>query len=234
LLLGSGLMISLSLGMLITLTMRQLAPDFTAAQERFFNFIVSSLSFQGTGLALTHFFLKHHEITWAEFLGLKGPGLKRALLIGAIVVVVALPVILTFNELMRVLIARLHEEPATQPTLQILEISVSLGQRILFGFTAIVVAPLIEEILFRGILYRAIQQRGFPKLALFGSALFFGVIHGSTMTLLPLSALAIILALLYDRTGNLMAPIFAHSLFNTVNFFGYLYRDQLAEWWKQI
>jgi membrane protease YdiL (CAAX protease family) len=232
--LAAGLLISLSLGMFVTLLFRQLGPELPVDRERFFDFLISSASFQGAGLLMIHFFLKQHEMTWREFLGLRGPRLSRAVLMGLGVVAVALPLIMGFNEVMRSLITRLHSEPETQPTMQILEISVSLGQRILFGFTAIVVAPVVEETLFRGIIYRAIQQRGYPGIALFGSSLLFGIIHGSMMTLLPLTALAIILALLYDRAGNLMAPIVAHSFFNTVNFFGYLYRQEIEHWWKQF
>ena len=42
-------------------------------------------------------------------------------------------------------------------------------------------------------------------------------------TLLPLSVLAVVLALLYDKTSNLLAPIIAHALFNAVNFFMFLH-----------
>lgn len=234
LLLGAGLMISLSLGMLAVLALRQFQPDLTAANLRFFSFLISMVSFQIAGLVLTHLFLQQHALRWREFLGLSGPRLGRALAAGLAVVVVALPLILGFNELMRVLITRWHSAPDLQPTMQVLELSVSVGQRICFGFTAIVLAPVVEEILFRGILYRTIQQRGFPRLALLGTSLLFGLIHGSLMTLLPLAALAAILALLYDRTQNLMAPIFAHSLFNAVNFFSYIFREELAQWWKQL
>jgi membrane protease YdiL (CAAX protease family) len=230
-------MASLSLGTLITLAVREFGPDFTIAQEKFCSFIISSVSFQGTGLVLTHFFLKHHDLTWTEFLGLKQPNLKRSILIALGVVVIALPLILGLNEFFRVLITRLYGTPDTQPTIQVLEISVSLGQRICFGITAILIAPVVEEILFRAVLYRTLKQRGYPRLALVGSALLFGAIHANWMTLLPLACLAVILALLYDKTDNLMAPIFAHAFFNAVNFFSFIYRDELTElfrWLKQF
>jgi len=38
------------------------------------------------------------------------------------------------------------------------------------------------------------------------------------MTFVPLTFLGLILAWLYDSTDNLIAPIFAHSLFNLDNF----------------
>jgi membrane protease YdiL (CAAX protease family) len=234
LLLGWGLMMSVLCGAVGAHALRRFGPELSIGDERFYTFLVGAVSFQGVGLILIHFFLRDHQLTWPDFLGFTGPRLGRSISLAFAIVVVALPLIVIFNELMRILITRLHEAPDMQPTMQALEISVSLGQRICFGFTAIVLAPIVEEILFRGILYRTIQQRGFPKLALFGSALLFGIIHGSVMTLLPLTALAIVLALLYERTQNLMAPIFAHSVFNAVNFFGYIYREDLTQWWKQL
>jgi membrane protease YdiL (CAAX protease family) len=234
LLLGTGLMMSLSIGVLITLAARQFGQGFTAAQERFMMFVISSVSFQGAGLILTHFFLKQHQVTWTEFLGLKGPNLRRAMVMGLGVAIVSLPMILLLNEFFRIVITRFHGTPDTQPTMQVLELSVSLGQRIVFGITAMLLAPVVEEILFRGVLYRTIKQYGYPRLALFGTSLLFGAIHLNWMTLFPLAALAVILALLYDRTGNLMAPIVAHSLFNAVNFFSYIYREQLERWFKQF
>jgi uncharacterized protein len=234
LLLVIGLMMSLSIGVLITLAVRQLGPEFSVSQERFMMFVISSVSFQGAGLILTHFFLKQHEVTWTEFLGLRGPNLRRAMILGFGVVIVALPLILGLNEFFRQVITRFHGTPDTQPTMQVLELSVSLGQRIVFGITAMLLAPMVEEVLFRGILYRAIKQYGYPRLALFGTALLFGAIHLNWMTFFPLASLAVILALLYDRTNNLMAPIFAHSLFNAVNFFSFIYREELERWFKQL
>ena len=49
---------------------------------------------------------------------------------------------------------------------------------------------------------------------------------GRIISALPaLFLLAIILGILYERTGNLLAPIAAHSLFNTLNLIA-LYRFQ--------
>jgi membrane protease YdiL (CAAX protease family) len=234
LLLGAGLMVCLSSGMLITLMLQIFWPDFMPAQQKFQNFLINGVSFQIGGLVLTHFFLKMHEVTWAEFLGLKNPNLGRALVLSLGVTVVALPLTIGLNEVCRLLLTHFSARPGVQPTMQVLEASVSLGQRICFGISAIALAPVVEEILFRAILYRAVKQRGYPGIALLGSALLFGAIHGSLMTLFPLTILAIILALLYDKADNLMAPIVAHSLFNATNFFFFIYQRDLERWWKQF
>jgi hypothetical protein len=80
---------------------------------------------------------------------------------------------------------------------------------IYFGVVAIVVAPVVEEILFRGILYPAIKELGRPRLALWGTAILFALSHENAMSLLPLTFLALVLTWLYERTDNLLAPIAA-------------------------
>src|SRR5437667_2016490 len=119
-------MISLSLGMSLSELLRQLEPDFTLAQEKFYGFVVSSVSFQGAGLALAHFFLKQHELTWAEFLGLKGPNLRRATLFGVVTAALVIPLTLFLNKQAGRLITFFQGTPEIQPTMQVLQLSVSL------------------------------------------------------------------------------------------------------------
>ena len=47
-------------------------------------------------------------------------------------------------------------------------------------------APVAEELLFRGILYPAIKQAGFPRLALWGTSLLFAAMHMNLVTFVPL------------------------------------------------
>ena len=82
----------------------------------------------------------------------------------------------------------------------------------------ILLAPFGEEMLFRGVVYPWIKQAGFPRLALWLSALIFAAFHVNLATFLPLFVLALALTILYERTNNLLAPVCAHALFNGFNF----------------
>ncbi len=88
---------------------------------------------------------------------------------------------------------------------------------IFFVVMAVVVAPIAEEILFRGILYPAIKQVGYPRLAVIGTALFFALFHVNLLTFASLMAVALVLIALYEFTDNLLAPIIAHAVFNASN-----------------
>ena len=156
----AGLMISLSLGTFASIALKAALSDLPDAQQKFAIFLLSTASFQLAGLVLTHYFLKVHEFTWGEFLGLSDLKPGRAILIAIAVTLVALPLTLGLNSLSEFALTKLQGKAAIQPTMQILAGTDHLTQRIIFGFAAILLAPLIEEILFRGILYRTGQQMG--------------------------------------------------------------------------
>ena len=88
---------------------------------------------------------------------------------------------------------------------------------IFFVVMAVVVAPIAEEILFRGILYPAIKQIGYPRVAVIGTALLFALFHVNLLTFASLTVVALGLIALYEFTDNLLAPITAHAVFNASN-----------------
>ncbi len=79
-----------------------------------------------------------------------------------------------------------------------------------------VVTPVAEECFFRGVLQTALgqvlRQRG---LAIVFVGLLFGLAHSQQPQVIPALALfGVILGVLYERHGGLLAPIVAHALFN--------------------
>lgn len=93
----------------------------------------------------------------------------------------------------------------------------NIGTLIFFVMMAVAVAPVAEEILFRGILYPAVKQLGHPRVAVIGTALLFALFHVNLLTFASLTAVALALIALYDFTDNLLAPITAHAVFNASN-----------------
>ena len=93
----------------------------------------------------------------------------------------------------------------------------NIGPLIFFVVMAIAVAPVAEEILFRGILYPAIKQIGYPRVAAIGTALLFALFHVNLLTFASLTVVALGLIALYEFTDNLLAPITAHAVFNASN-----------------
>lgn len=86
--------------------------------------------------------------------------------------------------------------------------------RLVIALSAVVFAPIFEEILFRGFLYRNLKQLWGPGPAMVAAGLLFGLAHLEPGLILPLSALGATLAFLYERSGSLLVPIFVHALWN--------------------
>jgi membrane protease YdiL (CAAX protease family) len=78
------------------------------------------------------------------------------------------------------------------------------------------VAPLCEELFFRGVLFRVLRQRMALWPAAIVDGILFGLVHGSFVILPVLAVLGIVFCYVYDRTGSLYPTIALHSLNNTI------------------
>jgi hypothetical protein len=93
-----------------------------------------------------------------------------------------------------------------------------LENPLVFVFAGIVLAPIVEEIFFRGFLFNGFRQRlGWNKAALL-SSLFFSLAHMEPVALIPTFILGYLLAYLFHRSNSLWPGVVLHCL---VNFFGF-------------
>lgn len=83
---------------------------------------------------------------------------------------------------------------------------------------AVVLGPVVEELVFRGFVFNALWRRMpfWPAAAC--SGLVFGAVHGEPAGILPLAAGGIVLASVYARTGSLWASMVTHGTFNAMTF----------------
>ncbi len=79
---------------------------------------------------------------------------------------------------------------------------------------AVLVAPVVEELVFRGGVFRFLKGRVPLAAALLGSGALFGLIHGNLHSLPGLVAVGVCLGLAYELSGSLKVPIFFHAFFN--------------------
>jgi len=89
--------------------------------------------------------------------------------------------------------------------------------RIAYILVAIFVAPLFEEIMFRGLLFPYLAKRGGLAGGTAMVSLIFAALHFHPPSFVPLALLSAGLCLAYWRTGSLWAGIGMHAIFNTVS-----------------
>jgi membrane protease YdiL (CAAX protease family) len=103
----------------------------------------------------------------------------------------------------------------------LLELVLTTGQPLAlacFALTAVLLAPLFEETLFRGVLLPVLGQRVGPGLAVLLSALIFAAAHLSLNELAPLMVLGLGLGWLRLRSGRLGSCVLVHALWNGFTF----------------
>lgn len=115
-----------------------------------------------------------------------------------------------------------REVPPTQETFQAAAADVDALPFLLVG--AVLLAPIAEELVFRGVVYPALARRLPRSAAMWLSAVVFAVVHAAgpetvgnvvvVAVILPFGAL---LAWGYERSGTLLVPIVAHVVFNAIS-----------------
>ncbi|NBS54179.1 CPBP family intramembrane metalloprotease [bacterium] len=90
----------------------------------------------------------------------------------------------------------------------------NLGEVVPFLAYACVIAPVWEEIFFRGTLFPWLASRMPVSQAQWLSAVAFGAIHLHGPTFIPLTVFGALLAGIYRSTGSLVPAMLVHSMFN--------------------
>ena len=136
-----------------------------------------------------------------------------ALLYFVVGVVVAVPLLSLFRRLFGADVGAPEQIPG----------GLSINAKILTAFLALVLAPVTEELFYRGIFYRSLRDRHGVVVGALVSAILFGASHVVNapwrdvvflQTLMVFTGIG--LALIYERRANLVADIAAHVAFNVI------------------
>ncbi len=189
--------------------------------------VLGTLVLDGSILLMVGWFLWSQRLNWSQAFGFRNR-LGYALALGLVGALAFLPVGLILQYLCQLILNSLRVGVREQQAVEMLRKAEPGWLRVYLTLFAAVVAPVAEEMLFRGIIYPAIKQSGFPRAALWGTSLLFALIHLNLANFVPLVVLALMLTWLYERTDNLLASIAAHGTFNAANVI-YLFASEHAQ-----
>lgn len=101
-----------------------------------------------------------------------------------------------------------------QPDMAVMFDGTSFPLALLFG--GAIIAPVVEEIFFRGFIFAGLKRRWHWPMAAAVSAGLFAVAHVIPTSILPIFILGFIFAFLYQVSGSIWPAIIMHMLTNTV------------------
>ncbi len=217
LMLAGGIVLSFFLGGLaVELLRRGHVAGFQTADD-VGSVLLATLSFHGAVIVLGTVFLKLHNLSWCDVLGLRGVNWQRHLFMAVGVLVMVAPLMIGLKIVSELLMKQIGWKVEDQDAVAMFLGIKSMALKIYMGIFAVVIAPIAEEFIFRGLLYSTAKKLGWPKWGAVGASFLFALIHFSAPIFLPLFVFALALTWLYERTEGLLAPIFAHALFNGAN-----------------
>jgi hypothetical protein len=108
------------------------------------------------------------------------------------------------------------DEIPQHPFLELMRDGIDTPMLLTIAFMAVVMAPLMEELLYRVVILGGMAQAGWPLTGLWLSSILFGIAHGfpDCLALLPL---AFLLGFAYLRRRSYLTVILVHFLFNAFN-----------------
>jgi len=184
--------------------------------------IYGSLQFALPVLAILAILIGRN-ISLPEVFGFRRVGIVRAFALGVALLLLLVPLFLLVTSIAYQFLDRHAEQ---QELVKIYQNAAKAGKRDLaweIAFAAVCIAPITEEILFRGYFYPVFKRLFGALPAALGTSVLFAAIHNNAIGFPGLALLALALTLAYERTGSILVPILMHASFNGANL--------LFMWW---
>jgi membrane protease YdiL (CAAX protease family) len=178
--------------------------------------VVSVLIWWGLILGPILVSLRFRGFKLGSVFGVDRMAVGRSVLLGVSLLVSALPLVFAVDYLASVLL-KVNPSTDAQEVIRIFENSSTGAQRIPIILLAVVIAPVAEELAFRGYLYGVLKRYFGAVPALVLSGILFALIHLNLPSFFPLLVLASVFALAYELSGSLLVPMTMHALFNALS-----------------
>jgi membrane protease YdiL (CAAX protease family) len=182
------------------------------------NIWLAVLSPTGAALFLLALHLLAGPRRYLAGLGVFPSLIPRGLWSGFKAILLLMPMVWMVTTLTAIVCDALGIARSPHSLIRIADSPLSATMRWLLVFAVVVAAPVFEELLFRGHL-QSVLSRGLnrPWAAIVITSLIFAAFHAELWMFVPLFVLSCGFGLMYERTGNLWAPVTMHAIFNGVS-----------------
>lgn len=176
--------------------------------------ILQSLLFHWTGFLLVVTSLYRRRLTWLAGFGLASRGAVVHAVWGVLILLGVMPLVLGYNIVAHMVMEWMGHTPEVQDVTRIITETSGPAAKLYLALLALVIAPVVEEILFRGVLLPAFTRAAGVKPAIVAVSLLFAMVHGHWPSFVPLFMLSVALCLAYIYRGSLVVSMAMHACFN--------------------
>jgi membrane protease YdiL (CAAX protease family) len=180
-------------------------------------YIIYSFTFHWTVIVGTAILLSVRGVRWRAAFGLHPSRFPVAVRLGLVAYLGMMPVMFVYMLLFNILLQTLGQDIGMQDVAKVLAEDGTGISRCYMIFMAIGLAPVAEELFFRGLLLPTIARKWGLSRAILVTSILFAAVHPHLPALVPLFVVSIFLCVAYAYTNSIVVPIVMHMLFNGVN-----------------
>ena len=147
-------------------------------------------------------------------LGISLKNFLKNIFYGIVGYIALVPVLILILIVTAIIINVTKYVPPRQPVVELFLKEKGLAFLTYSGLFAAIVGPIIEELFFRGFMYGALKKHIGIFWSMMATAAVFAALHAHLVGFIPIMALGILLAYLYEKTGTLVSSITVHMIHN--------------------
>ncbi len=180
--------------------------------------LVETVAMQVVAIAAIEYLRRRHQRTHAECFSTTPLSASRALTKGVLFYVAMMPPIIVAALASNLVLQYFNVPAESQDILRgFADPTAPVWFRSYLIILAVVFAPVVEELIFRGIALPIAARRSSPTMAIITVSLLFAIVHGHLPAIAPLFVVGVCLSLGYICSGSVLVPITMHALFNGIN-----------------
>jgi len=207
-------LIFLSCGYLFAIIQAFVTDAFPILKNENFRMVFNTALMNIIGISVILYFVvrKYHQNIAAIGLTIKKAGTN--VLYATVGYLSLIPIILVIMVITFFVVKWLQYKPPVQPIVQVFMEEKQTSVLWMSTLFAAIFGPVAEEIFFRGFVYSAVKR----TIGVLGSMLvtsaIFAFLHAHIVGFLPIMALGLLLAYIYEKTGSLVSCISVHIMHN--------------------
>ncbi|MEP6955262.1 MAG: type II CAAX endopeptidase family protein [Chthoniobacterales bacterium] len=203
-----------------------LSSKHSGKQDLSVNDLIVNVLFSAAVLIIVAAVVHFRGIDVSRLAGWAKLGFARTLMTGTILLFAAYPLIIVADTLTQ----RLLGTPSSkQNIIELFTDSQTLQQRVLIIVLAVAVAPVVEEFIFRFLVYGVVKRYLGRFVGLLVNAALFAAVHAHLPSAGPLFVLAVCFTLAYEWSGSLLVCMTMHALFNGITLTALAFPDILRQ-----
>ena len=167
-------------------------------------------------------FLRIRGLSVNSLAGYSKLGFWRTLVTGGILLFASYPLIFVADLATR---RFLGGDSSRQGIVELFNESQTIQQRVLVIVLAVMIAPLVEEFVFRFFLYGVVRRYLGRSVGLAANSLLFAAVHAHVPSAAPLFVLGACFTIAYEWSGSILVPMAMHALFNSLTLIALAFPD---------